>query len=235
MTVIWNQLTRVPPLLRGEVESVSHWTEHSGRRLMATWLAVVVFGSALFGAAMGWWRAPEQALYTAIKFPLVILLTTLGNALLNAMLAPLLGVNMSFRQSLAAVLMSFTIAGTILGAASPLLAFVVWNTPPLELHDSAQTSHGFLLLLIVGTIAFAGIASNVRLLQLLRRLGGSRAAWRVLFAWLAGNLFLGSQLSWMLRPFVGSPTLPVQFLRDDALAGSFYESVFRTARHLFLN
>jgi hypothetical protein len=225
----------IQPLLCGRLVDLVNWTERPDARLVSGWVVATVAGSAAFGAAMGWWRAPEQALYTAIKFPLVILLTTLGNALLNSMLAPLLGVNMSFRQSLAAVLMSFTIAGAVLGAASPLLAFVVWNTPPLELRDSAHTSHGFLLLLIVGVIAFAGIASNVRLLQLLRRLGGPRAAWRVLFAWLAGNLFLGSQLSWILRPFVGSPTLPVQFLREDALAGSFYESVFRTARHLFLN
>jgi hypothetical protein len=230
-----NFARQIPILLRGETNSVSRWIEASDRRLVVTWLAVLIVGTALYGASMGLWRSPLQALYTAIKFPLVILLTTLGNALLNAMLAPLLGINMGFRQSLAAVLMSFTIAGAILGAASPLLAFVVWNTPPLQLRDSAHAAHGFLLLLIVGVIAFAGIASNVRLLQLLRRLGGPRAAWRVLFAWLAGNLFLGSQLSWILRPFVGSPTLPVQFLRDDALAGSFYESVFRTARNLFLN
>ena len=62
------------------------------------------------------WRAPLQALYTAIKFPLIILLTTLGNGLLNAMLAPLLGVNLGLRQTLLAVFMSFTIAAAILGA-----------------------------------------------------------------------------------------------------------------------
>jgi LmbE family N-acetylglucosaminyl deacetylase len=40
-------------------------------------------------------------------------------------------------------------------------------------------------------------------------------AWRVISAWLAANLFLGSQLSWILRPFIGSPGLPVEFLRHD--------------------
>jgi hypothetical protein len=55
---------------------------------------------------------------------------------------------------------------------------------------------------------------------------------RVLFAWLAGNLFLGSQLSWILRPFIGSPTLPVEFLRDAAFNGNFYETVFRSALRL---
>ncbi|MEI6149345.1 MAG: hypothetical protein WCS01_09645, partial [bacterium] len=36
-------------------------------------LAAVMVGSALFGFAFGIWRAPEQALYAAIKMPAMIL------------------------------------------------------------------------------------------------------------------------------------------------------------------
>ena len=74
-----------------------------------------MFGAGLYGAAMGWWRDPLQALYTGIKLPLVILLTTLGNALLNGMLAPLLGLNVTFRQSLGAILMSFAVTSVVPG------------------------------------------------------------------------------------------------------------------------
>ena len=230
------QFRQVPVLLRGETESVAPWTDTASPARVATWLAVTVLGSAAFGAAMGWWRAPEQALFTAVKLPLVLLSTALGNALLNAMLAPLLGVNIGLRQSLLAVLMSFTIAGAILGGVAPLLAFVIWNAPPLARSASAGTTHAFILLTIVAAIAFAGIAANVRLLRLLERLGGSASvARRVLFAWLSVNLFLGSQLAWMLRPFVGSPGLPVQFIRDEPLKGSFYEAVFYSLRRLFLD
>lgn len=218
---------QVPVLLRGETEAVAPWTEAVSPARIVTWLSVTVLGSAAFGAAMGWWRAPEQALFTAMKLPLVLLFTALGNALLNAMLAPLLGVNIGLRQSLLAVLMSFTIAGAILGGVAPLLAFVIWNAPPLARSASAGTTHAFILLTIVAAIAFAGVAANVRLLRLLERLGGGASvARRVLFAWLSANLFFGSQLAWILRPFVGSPGLPVQFLRDEPLKGSFYEAVW---------
>jgi len=55
-------------------------------------------------------------------------------------------------------------------------------------------------------------------------------------AWLAINLFFGSQLSWMLRPFVGTPDLPVQFMRAAPLSGNFYEAVFHNIlRILHLN
>jgi hypothetical protein len=78
------------------------------------------------------------------------------------------------------------------------------------------------------------VMGNVRLFQMLTRLGGRRAvAFRVLIAWLAGNLFLGSQLSWILRPFIGSPALPVEFFRATALRGNFYESVFRSLQQIF--
>jgi hypothetical protein len=229
-------LQQVPVLLRGETAQVTLWTETPSPARVATWLAVTVGGSSAFGAAMGWWRAPEQALFTAMKLPLVLLATGLGNALLNAMLAPLLGVNIGLRQSLLAVLMSFTIAGAILGGVAPLLAFVIWNAPPLAHSTSAGTTHAFILITIVAAIAFAGIVANLRLLRLLERLGGSAAvARRVLVAWLSVNLFLGSQVAWILRPFVGTPGLAVQFLRDEPFKGSFYEAVFYSLRRLFLD
>lgn len=227
MSAIAIQARQIPLLLRGDVQHLRQWlSQHETARTLFQ-VGVIIIGTGLYGAAMGSWRSPEQALYAAIKLPLVVLLTTLGNALLNGMLAPLLGLNLSFRQTSLAILMSFTIAAAILASFSPLVFFLVWNTP-------ASSAYSFTLLIQVLIIAYAGIVANLRLRQLLEHQGGSlKVARRVLFAWLAGNLFLGSQLSWILRPFVGSPNLPVEFLRPDAFLGSFYEAVFHAARNLF--
>ncbi len=224
----------IPLLLRGEVAAIVAWLERWSVGRVLLYLVVIFAGAGSYGAAMGWWRDPQQAVYAAIKFPLVILLTTLGNALLNAMLAPLLGLNLAFRQSLLAMLMSFTIASAILGAFSPLIFFIVLNAPPLQPGVAVSANTYFMIQLTqVAVIAFAGIAANLRLLQLLRRLGGSvPVARKVLCAWLAGNLLLGSQLVWILRPFIGLPNLPVQFLRPNAFEGNFYETVFRSIREL---
>jgi len=220
-------------LLRGELATLLDWVEHGTARLFWRQVGVIVLGAGLYGAAMGWWRDPQQALFVAAKFPLIILLTVLGNALLNAMLAPLLGLNIPFRQSASAILLSFTVASAILGAFSPLIAFLVWNAPPMSPEALSSPAYSIIKLTHVVVIAFAGLIGNVRLFQLLARLGGSRAvAFRVLSAWLAGNLFLGSQLSWILRPFIGSPGLPVEFFRTTALHGNFYENVFRSLQQL---
>jgi hypothetical protein len=221
-------LRQVPVLLRGEPEAIAQGLEHWEPRSVLRYVAVIVAGAGLYGAAMGCWRAPAQALYTAIKFPLVILLTTLGNSLLNGMLAPLLGLNLRFRQSLLAILMSFTIATAILGAFSPVVFFLDWNLPPMSASgQSDSVTFSFIKVVHVVIIAFAGVVANLRLGQLLRHISGRAEVGRnVLVAWLAGNLLLGSQLCWILRPFFGAPYLEVQFLRPNPLQGNFFETVF---------
>lgn len=229
-------LAEIATLLRGETKTISAWSASWNAPRILRHVGVIVLGAGLYGAAMGWWRDPQQALYVAIKFPLIILLTTIGNSLINAMFAPLLGLDILFRQSFSAIVMSFTIAAAILGAFSPLLAFMIWNAPPISPQTISGSTYNLIKLINVVVIAFAGMTGNVRLFQLLVRLGGSRAvALRVLFAWLAGNLFLGSQLSWILRPFIGSPDLPVEFFRASALQGNFYENVFQSLQQIFNN
>jgi hypothetical protein len=130
--------------------------------------------------------------------------------------------------------MSFAIVSVILGAFSPLVAFLIWNLPPLsDGMRAAPWTHSVLLLSQVAVIALAGIAGNVRLVNLLRQMTSNRpAAHGVLIAWLLVNMLLGTQLTWMLRPFFGTPHLPVQFLRSDALEGNFFESVYYLALRL---
>src|SRR5690349_15148181 len=209
-TLSW---THVPLLLRGDAGPIKQWIERNSAGRLIGSLFVIVAGAGLFGAAMGSWRAPLQALFTGIKFPLVILLTTMGTALLNGMLAPLLGLNIRFSEALRAVLMSFTIFALIVGSFSPLILFLIWNTPALA-SNNTQAAYGFIQLSQVAIIAFAGLAANLRLFQLLQRISGSkRVAKKIVVAWLVANLFLGSQLCWILRPFIGSPYLPIQFIR----------------------
>lgn len=228
------RLGELATLLRGDVEAIYAWNTNwdTGRLVMQ--LVVIVLGAGCYGAAMGWWRDPHQAAYTAVKFPLIILLTALGNGLINGMFAPLLGLNIPFRQSFSAIIMSFAITAAIFGAFSPLVAFMVWNAPPMTTGGTGALAYNSILLAHVLVIALAGTTGNVRLLQLLSKAANSRTvALRVLYVWLATNFFLGSQLSWILRPFIGSPKLPLEFLRHDAFKGNFYETMFRTLLDIF--
>jgi len=230
---IWD-LRQIRLLLQAEPAWLEEWAIGQPAARTGLCVGAICIGAGLYGAAMGCWRDPWQALYTGIKLPLAILLTTLGNALLNGMLAPLLGLNVTFRQSLNAVLMSFAIASVVLGAFSPLALFVVWNTPPLDGATSLSSpEYGLLQLMLATFIAFAGVVGNVRLLPLLRQwAGNATVAWKVLLAWLAVNLFLGSQVCWVLRPFIWDPAGPTRFIGREYFRSSFYETVFEAARRL---
>ena len=215
-------------LCRGKPSEISSWLEPENSRKLISCLFWIVLGSGSFGFAVGIWRAPMQALFVAIKLPILILLTTLGNGLLNGALAQLLGLPLGFRQSLTAVLMSFSVASIILGALSPLLFFMILNLPEVRDTGNINRSYGAIILSAVLVISFAGTTSNLHLHRLVEHAGRSKPlASRIILAWLAVNLLLGGQLSWIMRPFIGTPDAPIEFLREAAFDGNFFETVWR--------
>lgn len=223
--------SRLPLLCRGDTAAIFTWLDEQSPRWILFCGLIITLGFGLYGATIGLWRAELMALYVAIKFPLLIFLTTLCNALLNWMLALMIGAGISFRQTLLSQLMGFTVASLILAALAPITLFILFNTPSLASGDTF--GHGFFMLINVGALGVAGIVANGRLYHMLRtRIGNRALARKVLTAWLAGNLLVGAQLSWNLRPFIGAPGLAVQFLRPNPFEGNFYETVFQAARHL---
>jgi hypothetical protein len=194
----------------------------------------IVLGGAAYGFTLGMWQwGTPQPFYVAIKIPLLFILTAVGNGMLNGMLAQLLGVPLRFRESLSSILTSFAIVALILGSLFPVISLLVLNTPAPD-ESGFQSGYSFTMVFHVLLIAFAGMMANLRLFGLLRRIAPTRAvAMQTLAAWLCGNLLLGSQLSWNLRPFIGSPQLEVQFLRPDAFSGSFFEALWHSFSHLF--
>lgn len=230
-----NDLRRLKALLTGDENELAARVLQPDRRWLATCFVAAVLSCAVYGLTFGLWRSELQSVFTAIKFPLVIFLTCGGNSLLNGSLALVMGTGLGFRQSSIAILMSFTVTGLILAAFAPIMLFLLWNTPAIN-SLQAQSGQSITLLAHVALIAFAGIMGNRRLWQLLRHLTGSAAqAHKVLFSWLAGNLLLGSQVSWILRPWIGSPVpvgtavVEVPFFTDHPLHGNFFEAVWHAA------
>ena len=225
----------IPELLAARAETIRAWLAEPFLKRIGFQLGVIILGAGVYGATLGWWRSPTQALFVAVKFPLILLLTTTFNALLNGMLAQLLGLPVRLFDSFRLILISFATAAVILAGFSPLTLFALWNAPPLaEATAAGREVYSGIILMHVLAIATAGIAANLKLLHALQSLAGEPMRARViLFSWLAGNLLLGSQFVWNLRPFIGAPFLPVEFFRPNAFEGSFFEAVTFAARQIF--
>lgn len=221
-------------LLAGDEEVLARQATNPDVKWLLACLASVVGGCGAYGATFGMCFSPLQGAYTGIKLPAVNLLTCAGNAGLNGCLALVSGTGIGFRQSSVAILMSFTVMGLILVSFAPLTAFLSWNVPTKG-EEGAALGQKVVLLLHVLVISFAGVAANWRLWQTLRRItSDARKAYTVLFSWLAVNLLLVSQVSWILRPWVSTPGATT-FFSAEPLWGNFFESVWRMLHHVLFN
>ena len=225
-------LKNVAALCRGEKQLLTAWIEGRYRGVIPFCIVLITLGCCSYGFTIGLRHGSEMAFYVTLKLPFIIFLTLFINGMLNAMLSLTLGSGIGFRKSLQFLLTGFAIMSIILGALSPISFFATLNMPEPGTPGDA-TWHGANLLLHTSLIAYAGILAHSRLLHYVRDFADSNSAGTHTFlAWLIGNLFVGAQISWILRPYFVSPGLEVEFLRVDPFDGNFYEAVFLAIRNV---
>lgn len=208
------------------------WNQVAGGRglgtVMVRLVVFVVSASALYGAVMAGWRSPALAFYVALKFPILLLGTTSLVMVLNWMVASICGAGLNLFQVIVLTWSAMAVASFLLVSLAPVaLFFTLTAAASVGAHDELRFTHNCLLVTHIGLIAMAGAAGNMALIRGLRRLVASGCALTPIYAgWVLSFALVGCQLSWMLRPFVGSPFYPVAFMRPDALDRNFYEFLF---------
>ncbi|WP_411847326.1 hypothetical protein AAFN60_08135 [Roseibacillus persicicus] len=195
-------------------------------------VGLIVLGAGFYGFTVGLWRGLDMACYVALKTPLLLFFTLLITGLLNGMLGLLLGTGIGYRQSVLCQLLAFSLASVLLASLAPVTLFLALEAPPADSPEAAS-SHSFYLLIHTAIIGLGGFLAVVRLFGLIRALTPDfRAARLTLLSWLGSNAIVGAQLSYLMRPFFGSPALKVEFLRKDMFNGTFYEAVWRALNRL---
>lgn len=178
--------------------------------------------TALFGAAVGSYTGGLQILFAAIKMPVFFLGTLAVSFLAMHVFALLAAPHLDARRTMALALGSIHTTARGLAALAPVVAFFSLTTP----FPSYKT-YLFLVLLLVVALSLSGIVS----LRLLWREPGMQP--RILGAWVAVYGFTGSQLGWLLRPWVGSSeNIRGYFSIHRNLEGNVYEAVFRLVKNL---
>jgi hypothetical protein len=179
-------------------------------------LLLIVTAGACYGACMGTFAyEPVRSmlmLYSAMKIPILIVLTTLVCLPAFFVLNTAAGVRDDFGKALRAVLSAQGAFTVTLAGLAPVVMFIY----------TTGVNHRFALLTNGAIFLGATIVAQVVLWARYRRLiAANRVHVAMMASWMLLYGFVAVQMAWMLRPFVGDPAKPVTFLREEPFTNAY--------------
>ena len=177
---------------------------------------VIVFG-VLYGAVMGSFAglAPDrwqQLLYSGIKVPMLLLATFVLCLPSFFVVNSVAGLRSDFPQALRGVVAAQACVTIVLAALAPLTALYYVS---FDHYSSAVLFNGAMFAVASFTAQHI-LRRHYRVL--IRRSPRHRQMLRV---WLFFYVFVGIEMAWVLRPFVGDPNKPVAFFRQEAWGNAY--------------
>lgn len=206
------------------------------RQGTARTVVVLVAASAFYGLCAGLVHSPLFAARNLVKFPLLILVTSVICALGYHLLARFFGAPLPFGDVQRRVLRLFSDASVLLASLGPVTCILAWTFRRPDAHSLGE--YPMVLGLNVLFIAISGSLAVLRQgRELLRGLSLSvRRSALILIGWLALSLLVGGQWAWYLRPFYGVASVNGEKTpfclgtRPDVRgATSFYQAVYHLA------
>jgi hypothetical protein len=173
---------------------------------------------ALYGAVMGSTHSLWQALSSAAKLPILFLATLIVCSPTLYFFNVLFGSKQSLSQNIALILTAITVTAVLLLSFAPIALFFLLTT----------SHYQFFKLLNVGIFTIAGgmgvvfLGQGMQVVAASGKEGDNARRW-VLRLWILIYAFVGSQMAWTLRPFIGAPSMKFELFRQ--LGGNFYANV----------
>jgi len=171
---------------------------------------------ALYGAVIGSSNSALQALSSAIKLPILFLITLVICLPTLYFFNLFFGSRLTLPQTLALILTAITVTAVLTLSFAPISLFF-WLTAP---------NYQFFKLLNVTIFAltgFFGLTFLVSGMHHVQQEDKRTVRGFILWMWIFVYGFVGTQMAWTLRPFFGAPEYPFQIFRQ--LGGNFYVNV----------
>jgi hypothetical protein len=188
----------------------------------AMYQALIILGLAFFyGLVMGSYNSPFQAIVTGIKVPSLLLLALLICFPAFYVIQYMLGSRLSLLQMVNTILSGFVVLTTIMASFAPIVVFFMIT----------GNNYAFLKLLHVGIFIFSGIFGMFTIIEALKYSCEKKNVYpkigiNIFKFWIFIFAFVGMQLAWNLRPFIGDKNLPMEIFREKE--GNFYLAVFQS-------
>jgi len=196
-------------------------------RLKGTFLVVSIFMCSVYGATMGatnLLQGSTMPLYG--KFAMVAItsfkVTTLLLLTLVIVIPPIyvsnafVGSRFSFKQLVALLLAGCAVTSTVLASLATVAFFFSLTT----------SSYYFVKLMHVAFFVYAGALGLQFVMTAFRAVAfqtGRHLNYGLVFLWILLYAFVGTQLAWVMRPFIGRPDMAVTIFRERE--GNFYENI----------
>jgi hypothetical protein len=195
--------------------------EGSWRRQVCATVLMVEF-SSFYGVVMGSYNGLYQALASGVKLPMLFVLSIAICFPAFFILQQVLGSRLTLKPMLGIILSGFVMISLILASFAPIILFFMITS----------TNYAFLKLLHVAVFALAGLFGMKTILDALQFACEKQQVYpkigvTVFRCWVLILAFVGMQLAWTLRPFVGSRSMPFELFRQRE--GNFYLAVGQSA------
>jgi len=173
-------------------------------------LILIFLAAFAYGAIMGSYNGLAQAFSSGLKLILLILLTLIICFPSFYIVQLLLGSKMKLRQLIIILLGGFVMLSTILVAFAPIVLFFQLSRSP----------YSFLQLLHFFVFVFAGTWSMRTVVETLKIACEKKNIYpkigiTIFRVWIFILAFVGIQLSWNLRPFIGTKEMPFEIFRKE--------------------
>jgi hypothetical protein len=175
----------------------------------------------LYGFIMGCYNGFYQALSSGIKMPVLFSLLIIVCFPAFYVIQSVLGSRLSLAQMVSIILAGFIYTTSIMVSFSTIVLFFMIT----------GGNYAFIKLLHVAVIALAGIFGMKHIVDALtysceKKKIYPKTGITVFRFWIVILFFVGSQLSWSLRPFIGTKDTPFELFRKQE--GNFYQAFFQS-------
>ena len=215
-----NDLAIIEIILRDRQRFFTEIREGIGLRekTRAMLVSGVVF-FMLYGAVMGSTHSLLQALSSAVKLPVLFLASLVICSPTLYFFNVLFGSNQSLTQNFCLILTAITVTAVLLLSFAPIVLFFLLTTNHYQFFKLLNVA----IFAITGSIGVTFLSQGMRVVSAGGR-EGARARRNVMRFWVVIYAFVGSQMAWTLRPFIGAPSMGFELFRQ--LGGNFYANIF---------
>ncbi len=221
------QLTIIETILRNRIFFFDEvrGSKKLREKIQAMFLSCFVF-LAIYGFVMGMSNSLPQAISSAIKLPILFLLTLIICTPSLHFFNILFGSKQTMPQTITVILTAMTTTAVILVSFAPITFFFLTTSNEYQFFKLLNV----VFFVIAGAMGIIFLRQGVTIISESDNNEGVGARRLIFSVWIILYGFVGTQMGWTLRPFFGDPGLPFEPFRE--VGGNFYADIIASIAQL---